>query len=107
MKISYMLWNKTGKARKVPAGQAWQWIHEVEDEQQMVKVFLRLKKTIRECRLTLVNLHIEQRDCSEELLERATFTYKGPLLYEESISPKRIIHRHEDTIGDQQTETAY
>jgi hypothetical protein len=29
-----------------------------------VKVFLRLKKTIRECRLTLVNLHIEQRDCS-------------------------------------------
>ena len=44
MKISYMLWNKTGKARKVPAGEAWQWIHEVEDEQQMVKLFHVLKK---------------------------------------------------------------
>ena len=107
MKISYMLWNKTGKARKVPAGEAWQWIHEVEDEQQMVKLFSRLKKTIRECRLTLVNLHIEQRDCSEALLARATFTYKGPILFEENITPKRITHRHEDTFEDQQTETAY
>ena len=107
MKISYMLWNKTGKARKVPAGEAWQWIHEVEDEQQMVKVFSRLKKTIRECRLTLANLHIEQRDCSEELLARATFTYKGPIVFEENITPKRITHRHEDTFEDQQTETAY
>jgi len=44
MKISYMLWNRTGKSRKIPTGQAWQWIHEVEDEQQLVKVFLRLKK---------------------------------------------------------------
>ena len=106
MKISYMLMNKTGKARKIPAGHAWQWIHEVEDERQMVSVFIKLKKTIRDCRLALVNLHIEQRDCSEELLERATFAYKGSILYDESISPKRIIHVHEDTLEDQNTETA-
>ena len=106
MKIAYMLWNKTGKGRKVPTGQAWQWIHEVEDENQMVDVFKKLKKKIRECRLALVNLHIEQRDCSDELLERATFAYKGPILYDESISPKRIIHVHEDTLEDQNTETA-
>ena len=48
MKISYMLLNKTGKGRKVPVGQAWQWIHEVEDEHQMVNIFKRLKKTIRD-----------------------------------------------------------
>ena len=105
MKISYMLWNRTGKGRKVPTGEAWQWIHEVEDENQMVGIFKRLKKTIRECRLTLLNLHIEQRDCSDELLERATFAYKRPMLYDESISPKRIIHVHEDTFEDQNTET--
>ena len=101
-----MLWNRTGKGRKVPTREAWQWIHEVEDENQMADVFRRLKKTIRVCRLALVNLHIEQRDCSDELLERATFAYKGPILYDESISPKRIIHVHEDTLEDQNTETA-
>lgn len=101
-----MLWNRTGKGRKVPEGQAWQWIHEVEDEHQMANVFRMLKKTIRECRLALVNLHIEQRDCSDEMLERGTFAYKGPILYEDNISPKRIIHVHEDTFEDQNTETA-
>jgi hypothetical protein len=106
MKISYMLWNKTGKGRKVPTGQVWQWIHEVEDENQMVDVFKRLKKTIRECRLALVNLYIEQRQCSDELLEQATFAYIGPILYEDSISPKRIIHVHEDSFEDQNTEAA-
>ena len=106
MRISYMLWNKTGKGRKIPTGQAWQWIHEVEDECQMVNIFKRLKKTIRECRLTLVNLHLEQRHGSDELLERATFAYKGPILFDEAIAPKRIIHVHEDTFEDQNTETA-
>ena len=106
MKISYMLWNRTGKGRKVPDGQAWQWVHEIEDEHQMANVVRRLKKTIRECRLALVNLHIEQRDCSEGLLERASFAYKGPIVYDESISPKRIIHVHEDTLDDQNLEAA-
>ena len=106
MKISYMLWNRTGKGRKVPDGQAWQWVHEIEDEHQMANVVRRLKKTIRECRLALVNLHIEQRDCSDGLLERASFAYKGPIVYDESISPKRIIHVHEDTLDDQNLETA-
>lgn len=105
MKISYMLLNKSGKGRKVPADDAWQWIHEVEDEHQMTGVFSQLKKTIRECRLTLANLYIEQRKFSDELLEQATFTYKGPILYDESISPKRIMHVHEDTFEDQSVES--
>jgi len=40
-------------------------------------------------------------------LERATFTYKGQILYEDKIAPKKIIHRHEDAIENQQAETAY
>lgn len=105
MKISYVLLNRTGKARKVPAGEAWQWIHEVEDEQQMVRVFSQLKKTIRDCRLTLANLHLEQRNCSDEFLEEATFIYKGPIVYDEKIAPRRIFHVHEDTFEDYSTET--
>ena len=43
MKISYMLLNRTGKGRRIPAFHAWQWIHHIEDEQQMKAVFTRIK----------------------------------------------------------------
>jgi hypothetical protein len=105
MKISYMLCNKSGKGRTVPSGQAWQWIHQIEDEKQMLSVFAKLKKRIRECRLTLANLQIEQRHCSDEFLEQATFTYKGPIIYDDSIIPKRIINIHEDSNEEDKSET--
>ena len=105
MKITYMLVNSSGKGRRIPAGDAWQWIHHVEDAPQMKAVFLKLKKRIREDRLSLANLHIEQRLSSEDFLELATFEYKGPVIYDESISPKRIIFVHEESVDEHLTET--
>jgi hypothetical protein len=105
MKITYMLVNRSGKGRRIPAGDAWQWIHHVEDAPQMKVVFLKLKKRIREDRLSLANLHIEQRLSSEDFLELATFEYKGPVIYDESISPKRIIFVHEESVDEHLTET--
>ena len=105
MKITYMLVNRSGKGRRIPAGDAWQWILHVEDAPQMKAVFLKLKKRIREDRLSLANLHIEQRLSSEDFLELATFEYKGPVIYDESISPKRIIFVHEESVDEHLTET--
>ena len=105
MKITYMLVNRSGKGRRIPAGDAWQWIHHVEDAPQMKAVFLKLKKRIREDRLSLANLHIEQRLSSEDFLELATFEYKGPVIYDESISPKRIIFVHEESVDESLEET--
>jgi alpha-amylase/alpha-mannosidase (GH57 family) len=95
MKISYMLLNNTGKDLDVPIGAAWQWIHEVEDEEQMRSVFERLKRKTHEDRLTLANLRINERECSDALLVD-TFDFKGPALYDKTIAPKRIIHLHEE-----------
>lgn len=97
MKISYMLINLSGKGRRIPTGIAWQWIHHVEDELQMKNLFLKLKNKIRIDRLTLANLHIEQRHASDEFLEIATFEYKGQIIYDNTISPKRIFFDHEDS----------
>ena len=105
MKITYMLVNRSGKGRRIPAGDAWQWIHHVEDVSQLKAVFLKLKKKIRDDRLTLANLHIEQRQSSEDFLELATFEYKGPVIYDESISPKRIIFVHEESVDESLAET--
>jgi len=106
MKITYMLFNRTGKGRRIPAGDAWQWIHHIEDEQQMKAVFSKIKKRIRENRLTLANLHIEQRNSSDDFLEMATFAYKGSIIYDETISPKRIIFVHEDSVEEDKNEMA-
>ena len=105
MKITYMLVNRSGKGRRIPPGEAWQWIHHAEDAPQMKAVFLKLKKRIRDDRLTLANLHIEQRQSSEEFLEMATFEYKGPVIYDQTISPKRIIFVHEESVGERLTKT--
>ena len=104
MKITYMLVNRSGKGRRIPAGDAWQWIHHVEDVSQMKAVFLKLKKRIRDDRLTLANLHFEQRDSSGEFMEMASFEYKGPVIYDESLSPKRIIFVHEESFDEHLTE---
>ncbi len=105
MKITYMLVNRSGKGRRIPAGGAWQWIHHVEDAPQMRAVFLKLKKRIRVDRLSLANLHLEQRQSSEDFLEMASFEYKGPVIYDETISPKRIILVHEESVDEQLAET--
>jgi hypothetical protein len=105
MKITYMLVNRSGKGRRIPAGGAWQWIHHVEDAPQMRAVFLKLKKRIRVDRLTLANLHLEHRQSSEDFLEMASFEYKGPVIYDETISPKRIILVHEESVDEQLAET--
>ena len=95
MKISYMLLNNTGQDLSMPIGAAWQWMHEVDDEKQMRSVLERLKGVTHEDRLTLANLRINQRECSDALLEN-NFGFKVPVLYDKTIAPKRIIHLHED-----------
>ena len=105
MKITYMLVNRSGKGRRIPAGDSWQWIHHVEDVSQLKAVFLKLKKRIRDDRLTLANLHFEQRDSSGGFMEMASFEYKGPVIVDETISPKRIIFVHEESVDESLEET--
>lgn len=64
MKVNDTLLNKTEKARKIPPGQASQWILQVEDASQLSKVFGRLKRdpqpsstnTLKTCESRRMNL---------------------------------------------------
>ncbi|MFM9992484.1 MAG: hypothetical protein ACKVOY_13725, partial [Burkholderiaceae bacterium] len=105
MKITYMLVNRSGKGRRIPAGDAWQWIHHAEDVSQLKAVFLKLKKRIRDDRLTLANLHFEKLDSSGVFMEMAIFEYKGHVIDDETISPKRIIFVHEESVDEPLEET--
>lgn len=96
MKMSYVLVNKTGKARKVPPGQAWQWTHHVEDASQLAYLLEKLKKDIRANRLALANLVIERQPFDTLAPGEAVFTYKGPITYDAGIRPHRIFYSHAD-----------
>lgn len=100
MKISYVLLNENDKDHGVPHGVAWQWIHEVNDEDQMQSVFERLKKKISDGRLTVANLRINQREYAEVFADVDTFGFKGPVIYDKTIAPRRIIHLQEELDED-------
>lgn len=98
MKVSYMLLNKTGKARKIPPGEAWQWTVHVEDASQLTRVLDRLKRDIRENRLALANLRFERHTLDVVSTDEVAFVYKGPIIYDRGIQPQRIINRHAETV---------
>lgn len=98
MKVSYTLLNKTGKARKIPPGQAWQWTVHVEDTSQLTQVLNHLKREIRDNRLALANLMFERHSLDDIAAQEVTFDYKGPIIYDRGIQPQRIINRHAEPV---------
>ena len=94
MKVSYMLWNQSGKARKIPPGEAWRWTYHLEDESQLAMVLGNLKRDIRDNRLALANLVIERHQLEQVSPGALKFGYKGPIIYDEAIRASRIINRH-------------
>lgn len=98
MKLSYVLMNRSGKARKIPPGEAWQWIHHLEEEAQLVPMFVQLKKKIRDNRLTLANLRVECPGAATARAKATRFSYKGPIIFDQTIRPHRVIHQNEDFI---------
>ena len=98
MKVSYTLLNKTGKARKIPPGEAWQWTVHVEDVSQLTRVLSHLKREIRDNRLALANLRFERHTLDELSTQDVAFAYKGPIIYDGGIQPQRIFNRHAEAV---------
>ena len=96
MKVSYVLRNHAGKSRKIPAGESWQWHHFVEDEAHANAVLVDLKKKIRDNRLQLANLFVDQFPVTDFGKLNVYFSYKGQVQYDDRLCPKRIINQHED-----------
>ena len=46
MKVSYMLLNRSELGNGVPLGMAWQWIHCIEDEKQLIPILKKVQKII-------------------------------------------------------------
>lgn len=97
MKITYMLWNKSGVVSEIPIGQAWKWILHLEDEIEIHMIFKNLKQKIVDSKLTLLNLHIDQQCCTNKLLNLACASYEESVFYDEFMPVARIISTHTET----------
>ena len=98
MKLTYMLWNKSCTTGEIPHGEAWKWIHHVEDGVQMRSIFEKLKKKIRDNKLTLANFQIDQQGCADRFFIETSLAYRDPIVYDEFISPSRVISMHTDSL---------
>ena len=48
MKVSYMLLNRSEMGNGIHSGMAWQWIHFIEEEKQLIPKLTKVQKTIKE-----------------------------------------------------------
>ena len=59
MKLSYILQNKDGRGRRVPRGQSWQWVHAVQDLEQLTPILEWLTKRVQVDQLELMNVYLD------------------------------------------------
>jgi hypothetical protein len=100
MKVSYFLHNVSGSGRKIPQGEAWQWLHNIEDLDQAAILFTHLKKRIAENRLAIANLYIDRQPLAQTSMDLKDVWGEEPIEYIEDLTAKRIINKHENFLDD-------
>jgi len=96
MKVSYMLLNNSEIGNGVPPGMAWQWIHCIEHEKQLVPILKKVQKIIKENWLTFANFQVDKQNDLEKFLGVAHEIIRNQIYYDEKITPERIFYINED-----------
>lgn len=96
MKISYMLLNRSEFGNGIPFGMAWQWIHCIEDEKQLIPILRKVQKIIKENLLTFANFTVDKNNELEKLAGLTSDIIRNQIYYDEKINPTRIFYVNED-----------
>ena len=96
MKVSYMLLNRSELGNGVPLGMAWQWIHCIEDEKQLIPILKKVQKVIKENWLTFANFTVDKNQELERFMTLANEIIRNQIYYDEKINPERIFYINED-----------
>ena len=91
-----MLLNRSELGNGVPAGMAWQWIHCIEDEKQLVPILKKVQKIIKENWLTFANFTVDKNQELERFMTLANEIIRNQIYYDEKINPERIFYINED-----------
>ena len=96
MKVSYMLLNRSEMGNGIPFGMAWQWIHCIEDEKQLVPILTKVQKVIKENWLTFANFTVDKNNELEKFVCVASDIIRNQIYYDDKINPERIFYINED-----------
>jgi len=95
MKFSYILQNKNGRGRRVPRGQAWQWVHAVQNLDQLMPILEWLDKRVRMDQLELINVYLDHVAITDPQHAGLMFEVKSKIRYSKITAPHRVIDMRE------------
>ena len=96
MKVSYMLMNRSVMDTGIPSGMAWQWIHCIEDEKQLVPILKKVQKIIKDNWLTFANFTVDKNNELERFVGVANDIITNQIYYDDKINPERIFYINQD-----------
>jgi hypothetical protein len=97
MKFSYMLHNRDGRGRRVPRGQAWQWIHDVEDVDHLEPILDWIQVRLTVDRLCLLNVYLDHVEITAPKNAEILFGCKDQIIYSKVTKPDRVIEMNKVT----------
>ena len=98
MKLTYVLQNKDGRGRRVPRGQSWQWVHAVQDIDQLMPILEWLGKRVQVDQLELINVYLDQVAITDPQHESLMFEAKSKISYSKITTPHRVIVMSEHAV---------
>ena len=91
MKFSYMLYNKHGRSSRVPPGQAWQWLHDLENLECLGPILNWIDIRVSVDQLSLLNVYLDQTEITSPKNAGITFACKSQIFYSRVTLPSRVI----------------
>jgi hypothetical protein len=98
MKLTYVLQNKDGRGRRVPRGQSWQWVHVVQDLDQLLLILEWLGKRVHVDQLELINVYLDHVAITEPQHADLVFEAKTKIRYSKITTPHRVIDMSEHAV---------
>lgn len=98
MKLTYVLQNKDGRGRRVPRGQSWQWVHAVQDLDQLTSILEWLGKRVQVDQLELINVYLDHVAITDLQHADLVFEAKSKISYSKITTPHRVIDMSEHAV---------
>jgi hypothetical protein len=95
MKLTYILQNKDGRGRRVPRVESWQWVHAVQDLEQLTPIFEWLTKRVHMDQLELMNVYLDHVEITSPHYAGLVFEAMSHIRYSKITAPHRVIDMSE------------
>ena len=91
-----MLLNQSELGNGIPLGMAWQWIHCIEYEKQLIPILRKVQKIIKENWLAFAIFIVDKNHDLERFVGISNDIIRNQIYYDDKINPERIFYMKGD-----------